>query len=263
MISLPTPSPRAQWQKIRQVLYNLKNGRKRKFYLRLMFPRDDYHLRYFGHQWGKCPPQNITDVFPGIQTVGKITLLETFALVPGTSLEIGELSDLIAIALHTRAKNIIEIGTFNGQTALNLAANVPESTIITVDLPIAEQVALDDIPKRDANITDRSVVGKCFRGTPYARQIEQVYANSAELDWGAFRRRFDLVFIDGCHHEKYVRKDTENAIAHLQEKGVIVWHDYGQSEGVSAVVDMVADSLEIHAIRGTRFAVGFRNSAYG
>lgn len=68
---------------------------------------------------------------------------------------------------------------------------------------------------------------------------------------------FDLVFIDGCHHYEYVKKDTQNAIKYLKSGGMIIWHDYGMVRHVSKVVDETAKRLKINAIQGTRLAVGY------
>ncbi|MBU0458746.1 class I SAM-dependent methyltransferase [Patescibacteria group bacterium] len=240
---------------LKTFLYNLKSRKKRKFYLDLMFPKDDYHLKYFGHQHGKAPRKFVAEIFPRIKKYQLINIHKYFDLDPGTSLEAKELVELISIAKYINAKEIIEVGTFNGCAALNLATNLPESTITTIDLPVDEEVDINDIPEKDVNVTDRNGVGRCFKGTQYENRIRQVFADSMKLDWNTFGKKFDLIFIDGCHHYKYVKKDSENALAHLNEGGIILWHDYGQSEGVSKAVDEV-ESMEVIAIKGTRFAIG-------
>ncbi|MBL7738706.1 MAG: class I SAM-dependent methyltransferase [Chitinophagaceae bacterium] len=38
-------------------------------------------------------------------------------------------------------------------------------------------------------------------------------------------RKFDLIFIDGLHHEEQVEKDFDNSLLHLNPGGFIVLHD--------------------------------------
>jgi hypothetical protein len=37
--------------------------------------------------------------------------------------------------------------------------------------------------------------------------------------------KFDIIFIDGLHHDDQVLRDIENSLKHLSEKGTIVCHD--------------------------------------
>jgi hypothetical protein len=37
--------------------------------------------------------------------------------------------------------------------------------------------------------------------------------------------KFDIIFIDGLHHNNQVLKDIENSLNHLSENGTIVCHD--------------------------------------
>ena len=39
------------------------------------------------------------------------------------------------------------------------------------------------------------------------------------------RRKFDIIFIDGDHHEAQVLRDIYNSLKHLSEGGTIVLHD--------------------------------------
>jgi hypothetical protein len=68
-----------------------------------------------------------------------------------------------------------------------------------------------------------------------------------------------LIFIDGCHTEKYVESDTRNALQQLAPGGIIVWHDYGMVPEVSKVVDRFAcesGQMKFAALEGTRLAIG-------
>jgi predicted O-methyltransferase YrrM len=166
---------------------------------------------------------------------------------------------LSAITKFINARNILEIGTYNGYATLNLAANSPpDATITTIDLPPNWAGGLRiKIPKSYQNVGNRSRIGMLYKDTRYSKKIVQVFGDSAEIDWGKMAIPFDLVFIDGCHHYEYVKKDTQNAIKYLKSGGMIIWHDYGMVRHVSKVVDETAKRLKINAIQGTRLAVGY------
>jgi predicted O-methyltransferase YrrM len=173
----------------------------------------------------------------------------------GTSITTDELCCLLAIAKSVQARKILEIGTFDGNTTVNLAENTG-GTVVTVDLaPDGQQV--DGIP----NMTDRMQLGRQIRGHPCEPRIRQVFGDSTRLDWKALGAPFDLIFIDGAHHYEFVASDTRNARACVAPNGAIVWHDYAIFRDVSRVVDETAatsSELEVSAIEGTRLAVGFR-----
>lgn len=39
--------------------------------------------------------------------------------------------------------------------------------------------------------------------------------------------KFDLIFIDACHEKSYVKEDFLNSFEHLNENGLIIFHDIG------------------------------------
>jgi predicted O-methyltransferase YrrM len=187
--------------------------------------------------------------------------------VPGTSVTLEEAVCLCAIARHLHARRILEIGTFDGNTALALAANLEDGGgVTTVDLPRDFDPARDRTAlaiEEPINLTSRDRVGAQFRNHPLASRVRQVFGDSATLDWKALGGPFDLVFIDGCHDAAYVDADTRHAMEVLATPGAVVWHDYGQFRDVSTVVDRIARetrALDVFAIAGTRLAVGIRRA---
>jgi SAM-dependent methyltransferase len=189
----------------------------------------------------------ITEVFPGIEQVESVWLKKPEARRIGYSLDLQELVHLLGVVKLTNAKSILEIGTYDGFTALNIAANVDAGGMVyTVDLP----------PERDAiaYASDPKLVGSKFIMEPECERIRQLWADSTKADWQDFGGIFDLILIDGCHEYRYVKSDSENAIRHIRPGGTILWHDYGQMLGVSKALDELSRMHNIVAIRGTRMA---------
>jgi methyltransferase family protein len=156
---------------------------------------------------------------------------------------------------------IVEIGTFDGRTTLNLALNAPAHlAVFTLDLPP------DMTPKFDLAPGERAFVekprsGRHFREAPEfadaARRITQLVGDSATFDWSAHVGRVGLVFVDGSHAHDYVLADTETAFRLLADKGVVIWHDYGVWEGVTRALEAfeAGRHLGLRHIRGTSLVV--------
>lgn len=217
----------------------------------------DWECMHAVRSWssGRLPHVLLKQLFPGIEACESIAVVKPEGRVIGFSLDLQELIHVLSAAKFTRAQSILEIGTFDGYTALNLAANLgSQGKVHTVDLP---KEAIE--PKWDNPYLPYSV-GSQFHGKPEAARIEQLWANSTTADWEAFGGPFDLILIDGSHAYPDVKSDSANAIKNLRPGGTIFWHDYGHYLGVSKAVDELARDHAIAAIRGTRLAC-FRDTS--
>ena len=177
---------------------------------------------------GTLPRVPLSKILPGIEEI-EVLLPRAFDRKSGTSITAEEACHLGAIARYINARRALEIGTYDGNTALLLAANVgAEGAVVTVDLPpdftVEKQESLvhSDV---ELNLTPRDRLARQYQGHRLSGRIRQVYGDSANIDWSALGGPFDLVFIDGCHSEAYVRSDSENAMKQLAPGGVILWHD--------------------------------------
>jgi methyltransferase family protein len=198
---------------------------------------------------GKLPHVPVHDLFPGIEKCGPIVLRRPQARVVGFSLDLLELVHVLSAVRFTGARSILEVGTFDGFTALNIAANMEgEGKIHTVDLP--KQAHRNDSDNPYAPYR----VGSQFQNEPEAAKIEQLWADSTTADWRLFGGPFDMILIDGSHVYRDVKSDSQNAFKHLRPGGVVFWHDYGHFAGVSKAVDELASDHPIAVIRGTRLA---------
>ncbi len=207
----------------------------------------------------------MAEILPESRVVD-VCLPRAFDRKYGTSITAEEACQLAAIVKCVGARQILEIGTYDGNTTLILAANCDTvGRVTTVDLPPDFDLETERsslvYAEGEVNLTPRDEVGRQYRGHPLEVRIQQVFGDSAALDWGAFGGPFDLIFIDGCHSEHYVDSDTRNALAQLAPNGAIVWHDYGMIPDVSKVVDRIArqrKDLRVSALEGTRLALGMR-----
>jgi len=149
-----------------------------------------------------------------------------------------ELAILAGLARVGNPRAVFEIGTFDGRTALNLAANAPDAQVHTLDLPPGESDTSLAIDPDDRQYIEKPSAGGRFREAPEARRILQVYGDSATFDFSPYRGQIDLVFVDGSHAYEYVISDSHRAIEMLREgRGTILWHDYGTWLGVTRALN--------------------------
>jgi predicted O-methyltransferase YrrM len=225
-----------------------------------IIPKDPEAYRIGSWSYGNLKRIAITDIFKGIAS-SEVTVKNAFDKDIYTSMDMQEVFIVCSVLKFIGAKNIMEIGTFDGNTTLNLAVNSSQDAkITTVDLPPDWDGNYEiNIPELYKNVTERNTVGRQFKEhQEYFPKIKQIFIDSANLDWNEAGAPFDLVILDGCHHYNYVLKDTENAIKFTKPGGIIIWHDYGMIQDVSKVVDDIARSIKVYAVRGTRLAIGFK-----
>jgi hypothetical protein len=139
-----------------------------------------------------------------------------------------------------RPERLFEIGTFDGRTTLNMAANTSDhARVYTLDLPRAglHTTKLEIVPW-ECSYIDKEAPGARFMRTEYRRKITQLYGDSARFDFSPFVNQMDLVFVDGSHSYAYVLNDSMRALELLRNKcGVILWHDYDAWEGVTEALN--------------------------
>jgi predicted O-methyltransferase YrrM len=207
---------------------------------------------------GRLPRKAPIEVFPEIAQVSVIQR-KPYARILGTAIDLPETALIAAVLQAMPCRKMLEIGTNDGYSTLNWAANIPAGgSVVTVDLPVDKgPVARQAM---GPNACDPNVVGRHFRGEPEEAAIRQVFADSQTMDWQSLGGPFDAIFIDGCHERGHVANDTRNALGVLAPQGVLFWHDYGLIPDVSEAVD--AAGLEAVAIHGTRLAA-WRNRPVG
>lgn len=175
-----------------------------------------------------------------------------------------ELLLIAQLVASRRVEQVFEIGTFDGRTTLNLAANLPASgRVYTLDLPPQQlkQTGLR-IASGDENFIQKERSGSRFVGSAFEQKIVQLYGDSATFDFAPYEGKMDVVFVDGAHSYEYVRNDTQIALRLLKSGGgMILWHDYGSrwwKDLTRALNDMHREIPEfdrMRHIRGTALVV--------
>lgn len=142
------------------------------------------------------------------------------------NMPLSELSVLVKIIQHFKPKKIFEIGTYIGNTTLQMAAN-SNALIYTLDLPPKNRNQSDLFKIFDPTLdVYPDTPGVKLKDSRYSYRVKQLYGDSYKFNFRSFYGKMDLVFVDGSHHFRYVYKDSQNAIKLLSSKGIVIWHDY-------------------------------------
>ena len=172
------------------------------------------------------------------------------------------LSELAVLAKAAAAvpagSSIIEIGTFDGRTTLNLAVNSAADTkVFTLDLP-PDVATRFELARGERLFVEKPAPGERYRrcGAPWSQssdRITQLHGDSVAFDWAPFEKTASLVFVDGSHAYDYAAGDSETAFRLVAPGGMVIWHDYGVWEGVTRALEDLeaARKLGLRKIRGT------------
>ena len=130
--------------------------------------------------------------------------------------------------------NILEIGTFNGETARILSALFPSSDILTVDLSLSE---IKKTGMYEYETKDSQLILKRNENLKFLPKVKFLERNSLLLT--NTTKSFDLIWIDGDHSYPIAAIDIANAVRMLSPDGVGICDDVyldakeGQMDGRS------------------------------
>ena len=205
----------------------------------------------------------LDQIFPSELEKGAIRLENFLGHWGNVSVE--ELCKICLIVRWLQPRQILEIGTYNGLTTLQMALNAPADCIVyTLDLPEDAQASLtlSDIDTHVAKHLRQKFgtrTGSYFAGRGDLN-IRQLLGDSAVFDYVAIGGNVDLVFIDAAHDYANKKIDTENALRLLSSRGVILWHNYGDVScpQVTRYLLDISTEHKIWHLKNTTLAVYWR-----
>lgn len=152
------------------------------------------------------------DVFdwPEAQTI----TIAPYAFLSGSSMAT-DFALLQLLCRRFRIETYLEIGTWRGESAANVAPFVKE--VFTLNLP--DSVLLDR--GQSASYVD----SHRFFSKDIAN-VQHLFGDAATYDWSLFEAKCDLIFIDGDHATQAVQRDTATALRlRKSEQSILIWHD--------------------------------------
>jgi predicted O-methyltransferase YrrM len=128
---------------------------------------------------------------------------------------------LAALALrHRGACRVLEIGTYDGRTALVLAELFPDAEIVSVDLPAADPVYGESYQfSRATDFEERRAA--VLRRCPRVRFVARNSLGLVHEPGGAY----DVVWVDGDHQFPVIAVDLANAVRLLRPGGYLLCDD--------------------------------------
>jgi len=114
-------------------------------------------------------------------------------------------------------QRILEVGSYEGRSALIWADLHPEAKVYCVD-PFGGTAHGNDYEARfDANVAGKTNIKK-YKGKSH--DILRGWIEYGPLE------AFDIIYIDGDHHADAVRRDAELTWALLRPGGIMIFDDY-------------------------------------
>jgi predicted O-methyltransferase YrrM len=111
----------------------------------------------------------------------------------------------------------LEIGSYEGNSALYVSSNFPASTVTCVD----SWQAVDQYEGQDFRIIEKNFDSN-LQGLSNINKIK----STSDSFFIKNKIIFDFIYIDGNHKFEYVFKDCENALRFLNKGGILVCDDY-------------------------------------
>jgi predicted O-methyltransferase YrrM len=163
------------------------------------------------------------------------------------SMTITEISSLCHLIAARRPRKILEIGSFQGLTTLNMALNAPDAEVHTLDLPPTTDPNSTHFKNNDASIISRRGF-LYYLGRAEAVRIYPHYGDTATFDYDEIGGGVDFALIDAAHSYEYVRNDTMKALTLMTDGSVLLWHDYGRNDFLAAPEDGWGVTRFLHEI---------------
>lgn len=162
---------------------------------------------------------------------GNISMTELFYIV-------------MTVALF-KPQYIMEFGTYNGRTTLNMAINYDGAVITTVDLP-RHKKNRTKFPLEDKGnlrgLDESGYVGnkdKLWKGQHHdvIDRIKLIWEDTAKLKFHEYDNKVDFLFIDASHSYENCKNDSYNGHKVIKDNGIIYWHDYAGWPGVTEALN--------------------------
>lgn len=132
------------------------------------------------------------------------------------------------IVLQMQPERILEVGTWNGDRAIEMHSLSPESEYIGFDLFEYATAETDEVEK---NVKPHHKLDDVVRKLSNASVKADLFPGDTKVTLPAYLEKYgkksaDLIFIDGGHSVETIASDLEYALEALSDGGIIVLDDW-------------------------------------
>jgi hypothetical protein len=212
------------------------------------FGRSHHWERSFWRRDLQIPSKPIAEIFPEVDFSVSTELFYPMPRALGIATQ--ELAVLCKVIRHMQPKRVVEFGTAEGRTAVNIANQLPpDGELITIDL---------------FEIPGQNDVGYFYWNHPVRAKIKQLLGGVAAWDSRSCKASAEIVFLDACDLLPGLAAEVYQAFSVVKPGGVIFRHDYGSGRGVTGFWNWLAERLPIRHIEGTSLlCLRVDNEEYG
>jgi hypothetical protein len=163
---------------------------------------------------------------------------------------------LSIIARNVEKGIFLDLGTYKGRSAARMAINSPKSSIFTVNIHPKDET--------DPGIffTDRLTTKEIgsFYKKHKLKNIEQIFANTANWEMPSKLKKLSLSYIDASHDTNFVFNDIKNVVSRTKKGGFVLFHDFSpiyrkNHNWIDSVMNGVELAIKNNIIRGPIFNV--------
>ncbi len=116
----------------------------------------------------------------------------------------------------------LEIGSYEGRSVVHICEEFKLFNITVVD-PYVEYKELNDYVKKQDMEQTYNILKKNLN--KFINRTEILRLTSDKF-FEKNKKEFDIIYIDGSHHSKDVKKDFENSIKIIKKNGLIILDDF-------------------------------------
>jgi hypothetical protein len=195
------------------------------------------------HHWDRMPwrqdltipSKSIDEIFPEIDFTNSAEML--FPMPRDLGISTQELNVISKVVGYVRPKKVVELGTAEGRTAVNIAKQLPQDgELITLDFP---------------PVPGKNEIGYFYWEQPVKSKIKQVFCGVGTWDSKPHRASADVVFCDACDLMPGIAAEVFQAFSVIKPGGIIFRHDYGSTRGITVFWNWLARELPVVNIQGT------------
>ena len=168
-----------------------------------------------------------------------------------------EIKRILLNFMDTQKENhILEIGCFEGLSSVFFADNLldnPNATLTCVDpfMSIENNDHARFLQNKEEDAFDYNI-SVCKNSNKIT-----VHKITSDSFFETNNKKFNFIYIDGCHETDFIKRDMENAFQVLEPNGIMWMDDYSGGDGIK-IKNTMNEFLEKHKDLYTVIHIGYQ-----